>query len=214
MSNKFFEELYSATGKEIPNATGLDVDQKAALAQRMKNHGFHVREIAEHLECSASNVYKLLKKDVEIEMSEMECKTYFDTFMERRQMLIDQIDKYKKYQETIRCGPKSAEKDPETGDYIDAGKKGSTRDYAEIGRIIQKYEEMLIRLEDHVGILPTEKSSNLFHSLSDMNPHRQEEEEKELNDEQAANLLIEKLQSTSNSIRRRTLKELKDERVV
>ena len=210
----FFKNLYDAIGEELPSGENLPPEKKAAIVKRMRSRGFDMKEIAEHLGISVSYAYQLNNKALDPEKNDLECQTYFDTFMERRQMLMDQIDKYKKQQELFRCAPKSTEKDPETGEYKESGKQGSARDYAELGRLIQNYEKMLIQLEDLAGILPTRDNGNMFGSISDMNPEKSQDENRQLNDEEATSVLLQKLSNTTSSIKQSTLKNLKDEKVL
>lgn len=207
----FFKKLREITGDDLPSPGGLTTVEKSALAQRLYSRGISVKEIAEYFECSVPYVYKLKREAVKEEASELECQTFFDSFMDRRQMLLDQIEFYKVEQQKLRCGPKALELDEETGEYKDTGKKGSTREFAEIGRLIQKYEQMLIALEDTAGILPNKTVVNIFGTINDMK-EKEDSNDEVINDEQATAILLKKLRSASVGVM--GLKEMKDERIL
>ena len=168
----------------------------------------------EYFGCKQSNVYKMLAKSRDAEKSELECRTFYDGFIERRQMLLDQIDHYKKVQKRLRCGRKEDEEKDEDGNYVKSGKSGSARDYLDAAKIIQKYEDMLIKFEDIGGILPN-ADRNMFGTIEELRPETQSNEDPdEMEDSELTNLLVKRLVQGGKSLQNTSLANVKDEKVV
>ena len=214
MSKGFFKELFELTGESLPDPSDLDMDQKIALCAHLRATGSKVTEIMEYFGCKQSNVYKMLAKSRDAEKSELECRTFYDGFIERRQMLLDQIDHYKKVQKRLRCGRKEDEEKDEDGNYVKNGKAGSARDYLDAAKIIQKYEDMLIKFEDIGGILPN-ADRNMFGTIEELRPETQSNEDPtEMADSDLNNLLVSQIMKGGQSLQNTSLANVKDEKIV
>lgn len=208
----FFEELYSVTGVEFPGPEGLGTPQKAALARRMRNMGHSVAEIAEHFNVSVQRIYQILKLAADQEISEIENHTFLDSLITQIMSLQDTIDYYKKIQQGIRCKYKEDEDDSDTTP-DGKKKKGSIRDFVEVGRLISNYEKMKIDLMKVGGLLPVINDHTSLHSsIADKKP-QEEEDHTNLNDEKITEMLLQKMAKTPVGLKK-TLKDVKDDKIL
>lgn len=213
-NDEFYKQLRNITGEELPNASKLPTQKKAAIAQHFRDRGWKVAEIAEHLECSAKYVYDLLKKDTEELISELECRTYLENYANIRKMLMHEIDYHKKCLEDLRAGYMVVKKDKDGND-VEVNQKGSPRDHVERSRIVMKYQEMLIRLEKDMGTLPVAGTKSVYGALKDQSPEDQKDETLlDMNDEDINKLLLAKLSGATSTVRPKTLKEMKNEKML
>jgi len=201
----FFKDLYDKTDLDFPDASGLGVPQKAALAQRMRSVGCKVVEIAEHLGLKPTRVYQLLKYEIDQDITELENQTFLDSLMIQIRQIEDEIDKCRTIQERILEST-----DPNTGTT-----RRPNREYMELGRLIKDYIKMLIDLKRVGGIIQTiDADMSLDNKLSDLRPETAETSVNEKNSEELKELLLAKLSGTSGSIRPKSLADIKDDRIL
>lgn len=198
----FFEELYESTGREFPDPSGLGTPQKAALVQRMFSVGCKAKQIAEHMNLSVPRVYQLRKIEIEQDVTELENQTFLDSLMIQIRSIEDDIDEYKSIQGRILGSDDSTDRRP-------------NREYLELGRLVKDLQKMVIDLKRIGGILPSVAGDmSIYSTLEDSKPTETDSTLIEKNSEELTNLLLDKLTGKTQSIRPKTLAEIKDDKVL
>jgi hypothetical protein len=216
MSSDFLKTFFKITGHNLPDPSTLKkTEEKVALATHLRNAGEDVKAIAMYFSCHPSYIYQLLAKGRESRMSELECQTYKDHFLETVYKLEADIDMYKKVQAGLRSGYKVEELDGD-GNKVEVKKKGSIRDFKDVGSLIFSLQKELINLKKHVGILPSAQAESLHSTLQDADPSNNEEDVslKEKNTEDVQALLMAKLSQRNPSIQESVLKKIGDDSIL
>lgn len=215
---EFFDEISKITGKKLPDPSALSQEDKAVIALHLKNNGESALAISNYLGCTRQWVYKLIKKALEEDLNELECRTYMDEYLSTIRSLEMEIDRYKKAQEQLRKGYKTQELTKD-GELVELNKKGSPRDFKEYGAIIQKYQQMLIDLKLRIGMLPSKERGDLYTVIGDMNPEYNKDDRELLdkNSDEVISMLLQKLTQKRPSLKENAinaLKSVKDQKLV
>lgn len=216
MASNFLKDFFKITGHNLPDPSTLkETADKVALATHLRNAGEDVKAIALYFGCHPSYVYQLLAKGRESRMSELECQTYKDHFLETVYKLESDIDMYKKVQAGLRSGYKVEEIDGD-GNKVEVKKKGSIRDFKDVGSLIFSLQKELINLKKHVGILPAAQAESLHSTLQDADPTNAEEDVslKEQNSSEVQAILMKKLSQRNPSIQENVLKKVGDDKIL
>jgi len=212
---KFFEEFFNVTGKNLPDVSELTPEEKAALAQQLKNKGESVRNIATFFDLSVPRIYQLLSEAKKLRLNELECQTYKDHFLEVIYELECDIEMYKKVQSTLRDKYKAQEVGKD-GELHEVEKQGSIRDYKDVGSLIFSLQKELIRLKSYVGIIPGQDVADIYQSLNDLSPENKKKTVaiREQNSDQVKATLLEKLGQKKPTIKDNAMKMLADQSIL
>tara|TARA_R110002167_G_scaffold366416_2_gene596398 strand:- start:7374 stop:8021 length:648 start_codon:yes stop_codon:yes gene_type:complete len=215
MASDFLKQFFTITGHNLPNPHTLETPDKVALAQHLKSAGESAKSIALYFGCHPSYIYQLLKKARNERLGELECQTFKEHFLETVIELETDIEMYQKVQAGLRSGYKVEEVDGE-GNKVEVNKKGSIRDFKDVGSLIFSLQKELISLKKHVGIIPSANQGDLNTSLHSSNPENVNEELslKEQNPEDVKALLMSKLSQRNPTLQESILKKIGDENIL
>ena len=202
----FFDHFKRLELENLPDPAKLTVDQKAALAMQLKNTGASAIEIAEFFGMTRQNVYKLLKRECDSLTQELENRTYLEHFVASLHELIARRDALLKKQASLES-KKAVFKDDEE-DF--ESRPARTREFTELGRLIQKYDDMILQLQIKVGLIPS-NDANPYSTISEKNPETlQTDSTSDMTDTQLAEKLLQKLTGRQASV----LKQVADEPIL
>jgi len=212
-----FEEIERLTNMSPIDASRLASEDLPEVVRRLKNAGHRMTDIAKYIGKSRRQTYNYLKKAKDGLVEELENKKYLDIFVDTLDELESRRDQFLREADMIsRAGEREGQLD-ENGDPIQ--RRGSTRDYAELCRLIRDYDKLIIDLKKSVGFIPTaSESNNLYTTLGDKNPDNFESTDNdpvELNTAELQQALLHKLQNKAPRLSSGSpLKDKQDENIL